>query len=330
MQFQTLSRTNPNNKNRSVAGAAKTQERKEMNVPLNPNQGPPPSGAPESDNAPSCFGSPQPSGVINLSAILGNAASAGQPRPNHAIPFPAFPQPTGLANKNDPPLSANFGTGRESLETHGNGGPNVSGSQPPSGLPNLVAFAAATPEPLKPEDLTNFALPDDYNHCVARKVLTTVLVKKPSKEVFVRTTTDQEGWRTYPLIELKEEGQVYLVTPALAAELEAEGETTLFKARLVPTVDRRGNLFLWMLKVSDREMSCFVSANRGAELAKDKWVRIQWNNGTMAYDVFAAENQESQPSWPDEDLATILRIAFEGKVIKDRNHPVLKELRGSF
>jgi hypothetical protein len=195
---------------------------------------------------------------------------------------------------------------------------------------DLTSFAAAAPEPLDPEDLTSFALNEDHDFSVAKKVLTTVPVRKPSKEGFVRTTPDPDGWKVYTILELKEEGKTYLVHPQLAAALEAEGESTLVKARLVPAVDRLGNFFLWLLKTSERESSWHLSALRAAERAKTDWVRVQSNLPAGVYDTQVALSLTSQPQWPEENLATILKIAFDGRVISSRDHPVLKELRGDF
>lgn len=200
----------------------------------------------------------------------------------------------------------------------------------PLDLRDLASFAAVAPEPLDPEDLTAFALDENYDSSVAKKVLTTVQVRKPSGESYVRTTPDPRGWKVYSVLELKDEKKTYLVLPQLAAALEAEGESTLVKARLVPTVDRLGNFFLWMLKTSDREMSWYVSAHRAAERAKTEWVRVQSNMPAKVYDASVALSLTSQPQWPEEDLATILKIAFDGRVISSRDHPVLKELRGDF
>jgi hypothetical protein len=300
-----------------------------------PNLIPPPGDTPKTGIPPlgTGPGTPPATPIIKMPQLPGDAARIGTPPfgavpgANQVTPITYLSPPLDDTAKNGSPLSVNIGTNHGSPEARQNGGPTVSGSQPPIMPPNLAAFAAAAPEPLNPEDLTTFALPDDYNHSAAKKVLASVQVKKPSKESFVRTNPEP-AWKPYSLLELKEEGKIYLVSPPLAAALEAEGESTLTKALLVPTVDRRGNFFLWMLKQSDRESSWHLSGNRAAELAKTKWVRIQSNVSASAYDTCVAENQDAQPQWPEEDLATILKIAFEGKVISSRDHPVLKELRG--
>ncbi|MCB1086059.1 MAG: hypothetical protein KDM63_03365 [Verrucomicrobiae bacterium] len=193
---------------------------------------------------------------------------------------------------------------------------------------SLVEFAEAAPEPLDPEDLTSFAITEDPGQSYAKKALTTVPVRKPSKEAFVRTSAEADAWKLYPLLELKEEGKFYLLAPQIAAALEYEGESTLVKARLVPTVDRQGNLCLWPLKETERENDWNISALRAANMAKEMWLRLVSNMSGGFYDTFVAKTQDVEPVWPEEDFAAILKIAFEGRVIKDRDHPVLKHLRG--
>jgi len=192
----------------------------------------------------------------------------------------------------------------------------------------LMDFAASAPEPLDPEDLTSFAIHEDPGQTFARKALTYVAIRKVPKASFVRTSKVKDAWKTYSMVELKEEGKCYLLSPAIAAALEADGESTLIKARLVPTVDRQGNLFLWPLKVSDRENDWNLSAYRAALMAQEKWVRVQANMAAGAYDTLVASIQNDEPTWPEEDFGTLLKIAFEGRVITERDHPVLKELRG--
>ena len=229
-----------------------------------------------------------------------------------------------------PARRANEDEASQSVEAPNDVASTKTKSQPATDEPNLKVYADEAPEPLEPEDLTSFALNEDFHSGVAKKVLTTVQVKKPAKESFVRTQPDPKAWQVYPILELKEEGKTYLLSPPVAATLETEGETTLVLARLVPTVDRRGNFFLWILKTSNRESDWHVSAYRAAEIAKDRWVRVQANMSAGAYDTCVAENQDAQPQWPDEDLATVLRIAFEGRVITFGDHVVLKGLRGEF
>lgn len=240
-----------------------------------------------------------------------------------------------IASPEDPDSNhkkgANNETSQMSENTLGNNDPDVSECQSPDDPNfNFTGLGQIAPAPLEPEDLTAFALTEEFHSGVAKKALTTVLVKKPSKESFVRTHTDPKCWQTFALLELREDGKFYLPTPRVAAALQAEGETTLIRAQLVLSVDRRGTPFLWPLKISDRELGWYISARRAASRAKSEWLRVRSNMSAEAYDVFIAKNQKLDPVWPEEDYGTLLRIAFEGRVISDMEHPVLKELRGQF
>lgn len=195
---------------------------------------------------------------------------------------------------------------------------------------SLSILAELAPEPLDPEDLTSYAIKGDSWVSVTTKYLMEVPVQKPQQAAFVRTWGHDDDWKPYPLIEVKEDRTFYLLSPRITAALRENGETTLIQARLVPTVDYCGNLFLWPLKVSERENSWNLSGERVAILAKDKWLRVQSNLGAGHYDTFVAVDQSREPNWPELSYAKILDLAFKGRVIKDMDHPVLKNLRGEF
>ena len=62
-------------------------------------------------------------------------------------------------------------------------------------------------------------------------------------------------------------------------------------------------------------------------LAKDKWVRISWNELTKQHDVATCESA-AEPEWPDMPFKSLLELAFKDYVIGRLDHPVLKRLRG--
>lgn len=162
-----------------------------------------------------------------------------------------------------------------------------------------------------------------------RRLLTTVPVRKPSKEWFVRTHSDEAYWLQTPVLELKEDREIYLVAPELWAELEAE---SAFAPRLLATaITRQGVVFLWPLRLSgpDGRIDEWArSALEAADAAKRLWVRTTANMSLGAYDVAVASAQVAEPTWPDVSFQEIVNIAFRDKKISDRNHPVLKRLRG--
>ena len=79
-----------------------------------------------------------------------------------------------------------------------------------------------------------------------KKLLTTVAVRKPNKQDYVRVHTDP-AYRLTPaaMIELREDREVYLVTPEMAAELPGE----FAAATLYTAINRQGVLFIWPVKL---------------------------------------------------------------------------------
>ena len=84
---------------------------------------------------------------------------------------------------------------------------DLTGTQP-AAVPNTPT---AAPDPFDPASLR---LSQEMNAGFgAKKLLTTVPVRKPSKEWFVRCHPDEAYSLETNVIELKEEGETYLVAP---------------------------------------------------------------------------------------------------------------------
>lgn len=79
-----------------------------------------------------------------------------------------------------------------------------------------------------------------------KKVITTIPVKKPSREMYVRTSPKSEHTEDLLLLELKDESEVYLVIPELHGALV--GEATVSVKTLIVTKTRQSNIILWPLK----------------------------------------------------------------------------------
>jgi hypothetical protein len=102
----------------------------------------------------------------------------------------------------------------------------------------------STPNPFDPASLR---LDQNFAETVGvKKLLTTVPVRKANRQDFVRVHPDP-AYRLTPaaIIELKEDREVYLVTPQMAMELPGE-----FKpAALFTSTNRQGVVFLWPVKL---------------------------------------------------------------------------------
>jgi hypothetical protein len=162
-----------------------------------------------------------------------------------------------------------------------------------------------------------------------RKLLTTVPVRKPGRQDFIRVHSDR-AYRLTPaaIIELKEDREVYLVVPAIAAELPGEFTT----ATLYTTINRQGVLHLWPVKLpgpDGRHNGWHRSAADAAELAMRTWLRMSANISLGAYEVFEATGKLPEPTWPDLPFPEILKIAFRDYIVDRIDHPVVRRLRGA-
>jgi hypothetical protein len=181
-----------------------------------------------------------------------------------------------------------------------------------------------------PFDLASLRLSQDFASAVGvKRLITTIPVKKPSREWFVRTHPDPAFRLQTAVLELKEDREIYLVSPSLRPELASE--TTFSPRLLVTSISRQGVLFLWPVKLPgpDGKIDSWSrSSLDAADEAKSRWVRVTANMHLGAYDITVASGQVGEPSWPDLPFQQIIKIAFRDKMIDTWDHPVLRRLRG--
>ena len=161
-----------------------------------------------------------------------------------------------------------------------------------------------------------------------KKRVTTVQVRKPNRQDFVRVQP-LPAYRLGPtgIIELKEDREVYLVTPNMAQELP--GEFT--PANLFTTINRQGVLHLWPVKLpgpDGKHNEWHRSAAEAAELAMTRWIRLTANMSLGAYEIFEATGDLPEPEWPDIPFPEILKIAFRDRIVDRADHPLVQRLRG--
>ena len=130
------------------------------------------------------------------------------------------------------------------------------------------------------------------------------------------------------VLELKEDREVYLVSPSLWPELASE--PTFSPRLLIATMNRQGILFLWPIrlpgadgKIDDWSRSALDAAGE----AESRWTRMMANMSLQAYDIIVAPGQVAKPVWPDLTFQQIIRIAFRDRMIDTLDHPVLRRLR---
>jgi hypothetical protein len=160
-----------------------------------------------------------------------------------------------------------------------------------------------------------------------KKVFTTVPVRKPSRQEFVRVHPDEAYSIQTPVLDLKEERETYIVAKELWPEVHGE----LVPKILLTTISRQGALSIWPIRLpgaDGRQDAWNQSALYAANLARDRWIRISANMSLGAYDVFEATGDIPEPEWPALSFEQILAIAFGNRYITDFDHVVLKRLRG--
>jgi hypothetical protein len=181
-------------------------------------------------------------------------------------------------------------------------------------------------DPFHPD---NLRLPQSFAEAAGvKKLLTTIPVRKPSRQDFVRVNPDPD-YRLSPagLIEMKEDGEVYLVAPSLLPDLPGE----FVGASLYLGINRQNVLFVWPVRlpgVDGRILEWHRSAAEAAEHAMTKWVRVAANKALGAYELFEASGNIPDPVWPSQPFNELLKIAFKNYLISDLDHAVLRRLRG--
>jgi len=182
------------------------------------------------------------------------------------------------------------------------------------------------PDPFDPAALR---LDPSYAEAVGvKKVLTTVPVRKPGKQEFIRVHPGTD-YRLSPvgIIELRTEREAYLVTPQMAQGLNDE----IALVSLRTAISRQGVTFLWPVRLPDpngRQNQWHESAAEAVGRAEKRWVRVKANMDLAAYEVFEAIGELPEPEWPDEPFKKILEIAFRGRVVDRTDHPLIKRLKG--
>jgi hypothetical protein len=179
-----------------------------------------------------------------------------------------------------------------------------------------------------PYDLSNLRLSQSFADAAGvRKVLKTVPVHRPKPQDFVRVHPSEDFRENFPMIELKDEREEYIVAAPLVSELAGEfASKTLFTA-----INRQGVCFLWSVRLPDpegKQMEWWRSMREAAELAMKQWVRVKANMSLGAYEMFVAESALSEPVWPEVNYQDLIRLAFRDRLITSLDHPVIKRLRG--
>ena len=179
-----------------------------------------------------------------------------------------------------------------------------------------------------PFDLASMRLSQDFAPAIGvKKKITTVPVRKPNRQEFVRVHPDSMYRLDTAVVELKAERETYVVAQSLWPEVHGE----LIPKRLLLTMTRQNVLILWPIRLPGED-GRIDQWNQSAMIASERaiqcWVRVASARPLGAYELFEAPADLPDPEWPEISFQEIFDIAFRGYQIDDINHPVLKQLRG--
>ena len=178
-------------------------------------------------------------------------------------------------------------------------------------------------------NLEAFRLPQNYASLGIKTKQLTIPLRKPEKHQFFRT---HPVWNfAAPVLKLRGERRdaVYVLHAVIADMLPDDHIPMMF----IPAITRQGALTLWGIRLptpDGREDDWSRTAMMAAIRAQTQWIRLVPDMGIGAYKIQEPIDADAfpEPQWPDEDWAAILQLAFRDHVIEDRDHPVLRELRG--
>ena len=177
-------------------------------------------------------------------------------------------------------------------------------------------------------DLDALRLPQNFGESLGvKRLITRVPVRKPLKTEFFRVRAG-EAWRFQTMIlELKEEGETFLLAPAV---WDAVPEL-LRPAMLHTAIDRRNNVFLIPVPLpgpDGRRNPWHQSLAEVVAMAENKWVRSVANKAVGGYDMLVADANLAEPEWPDTSFQELVQIAFRERLIQSPDHPVVTQLLG--
>ena len=183
---------------------------------------------------------------------------------------------------------------------------------------------AAAPDPFNAKALR---LPPAFEHNAGvRKVISTIPVRKPHSQEWIRVHSGEDFSDNFGVIILKEENEYYLLHPNLVGAYENE----MTRVRIFTVMSMNKNLFMWPCKLPGsghkNADSWNNSAIEAAEVAMKRKARVQANKAINAYEYSFSDNPtpENDPVWPELPYDEMIRIAFvkPGRFVDSHNHEV--------
>jgi hypothetical protein len=181
-----------------------------------------------------------------------------------------------------------------------------------------------------PFDLSKLRLSQEFTKSAGtKKLLTTVPVRKPNRQHFIRTHSSSEYRGTFALIKLSDDRDAfYLIVPEIAKKLPGE----FFMSTVFTAINRQGVVFLWPVRLpapDGRTLEWHRSEMEAAERAMEGWLRVKANMSLGANEMFEPDGVIPNPDWSDlPSFQELISIGFRGHLVDRLDHAVVQRLRG--
>jgi hypothetical protein len=221
-----------------------------------------------------------------------------------------------------------------------NTGNGCAGSKSPPIKDEGIETMAKSPKQTEPEnaaapnpfDIDALRLDQDFEEqSGALTLLTTVPVRKPSRQEWIHVHPGEDYRGKFAILTLKEERETYLVAPRIARELRDEVSRSI----IYVWQNGSGVTGLWPIQTqgpNDKANTWYTSAHEAALRGMKERVRVSSNMALKAYETTVTINPnaaEHEPHWPSQSLQQLLEIGFKGGMLIDSlDHPVVKRMRG--
>jgi hypothetical protein len=171
-------------------------------------------------------------------------------------------------------------------------------------------------------------LPDNYTTHIGGETLPLKPVfGKFSKHRFARVHPGKDFMFPCLVVENKELGETYIVTPNMQAYLGSHAvpkvlrlsvdTTGLPKVIAQPIIDKSGRPNTWQ-----------TSLIHGIKVAEENWARFEANMGAAQYNITISKDDLGDPQWPDQTMDEIVQEVFSNNIISDENHPYIRQIQG--
>ncbi len=166
------------------------------------------------------------------------------------------------------------------------------------------------------------------------RISSSIPVRKPYKDEYVRTRTDP-GWEgNLPIFVHRGAAggeETFLVMPE--AQMYLQEQKLLRRVQMFTLITQSGVMFLMPipLPAADGSTNPYNDGKlAGVTEAKTRWVRMVANTATNGYDIHYTESTLPEPVWPalPATFHSALDIAFKGKIIENMDHKLILALRG--